>query len=142
MSINKIIVSLFIFALVIVAGITLIGKKETPTFIQGSAVIGNEYHSTTTYNARGAVNVSDLRVLQSGSGTLGSVVITGAVAGVMTFYDATSTRTNAEWASTTLAVFPASTAAGTYTFDTIFQKGLLVDFSSATAIPTSTITWR
>lgn len=105
----------------------------------GSVTQGNEYFASTTKNYMGT-SMPNLSVLKVGSGSLGSVVITGAAAGVINIYDATSTVTNTEWATTTLATFPASTAAGTYTFDATFKKGLLVEILTAT--PTSTITWR
>lgn len=105
----------------------------------GSVPFGNEYQSTTTRNHLGA-SIANYTVLSSGQGSLGSVVITGAGAGTINIYDATSTVTNSAWATTTLASFPASTAVGTYTFDTIYRKGLMIEVIGATA--TSTITYR
>ena len=101
----------------------------------GSVQIGHEYQGTTTYT--GFTNYS---VLDSGPGALGSVVITGAGSGTFTIYDATSTVTNTAWPTTTLASFPTNAATGTYTFDRIFQKGLLVDFKGT--MGTTTITWH
>jgi len=102
----------------------------------GSVALGGDYHSTST-----EAGFVDGTVVQSGPGTLGSVVITGSTTGTLVLYDATSTVTNTSWATTTLATFPASTAAGTYTFDIMFQKGLMVVAPSA-GLATSTITWR
>ena len=107
--------------------------------VLGSVTQGNEYFSTTTRNHLGT-ELTNLKVLKTNSGSFGSVIITGAGTGVMNFYDATSTVTNTEWATTTLASFPASTAAGTYTFDVVFSKGLL--FEEVGSVATSTITWR
>lgn len=110
----------------------------------GSIERSNAYYGTTTYNGSGAVNIQKDAILQGYPGEVGNVLITGAVAGSIILYDATSSNPNltTSRASTTLAVFPASTAAGNYPVDRIFTQGLLVSFSSATAIPTSTITWR
>ena len=124
-----------IAVLVIVIGY-LWGDDET---VYGSVAPTGEYHASTTRNYVGAA-MPNLSVLQVGPGTLGSVVITGAGAGVINIYDATSTVANTEWATTTITTIPASAAAGTYTFDVSFQKGLLVEIIGTT--PTSTITFR
>jgi len=128
---------------VLLAIVALFGGGYTATKV-GSVSEGSAYTSTTTYNGAGAINLTKDVVLKSYGGTFGSFVITGAVAGSIIFYDANTkdASTTALGASSTLAIFPASTAAGTYTFDTAFSRGLLVSFSSATAIPTSTITFR
>ena len=111
--------------------------------VEASVPIGNEYQSTTTRSAWGGVPMVNLTVISTGQGALGSVVITGAGTGVMNIYDATSTVNNAQWATTTLASFPVSAAAGTYTFDAIYRKGLLVEIVGASAgTATSTITYR
>ena len=117
----------------------LVGLTYRPDQAESSIIVGNEYNSTTTRNYIG-VAVTNLAVLKNGAGSLGSVVITGAAAGQVNLYDATSTVTNTLWATTTLATFPLSAAAGTYTFDVTFSKGLLIEVIGAT--PSSTITWR
>lgn len=99
-----------------------------------------EYNATTTRAANTGTAMANLQVIQAGPGTLGSIVITGAGTGTINLYDGTSTVTNTQWATTTLAVIPASMAAGTYTFDVTFQKGLLIEISGS--IATSTITYR
>ena len=105
----------------------------------GSVAIANEYRATSTKDYKGTV-LTNLKVLKSESGTLGSVVITGAGAGTINLFDATSTKTNGEWATTSLASIPVSAAAGTYTFDVSFYKGLIVEIIGTA--PTSTITYR
>ena|ERR1035437_785151 len=114
----------------------VIALRTTGGTVLGSVNTGNEYHSTST--SAGFVNYS---VLQSGNGTIGSVVITMTGTGTIDLYDATSTVTNAAWATTTLAHFGASPTVGTYTFDVIFQKGLLVQFGTGT-IASTTITYK
>jgi hypothetical protein len=105
----------------------------------GSVAVGNEYHATTTYNGSGVPTFATSQLLISNtSGTLGSVVITGAVAGAMIIKDATSTT---DLSAKIVATFPASAAAGTYTFDTVLFRGLLVT-TSAGLVPTTTITYR
>ncbi len=104
---------------------------------------GNSYSATTTYSKLGTPLFGVSQTLVGGTvaltpGTLGSVVITGAVAGAMKFMDATSTT---DISSTTIAVFPASTAANTYTLDLNFYRGLIVE-TTAALTPTTTITYR
>lgn len=116
--------------------------KEKGTF--GSVTRASEYQATTTKKAvTGAAGVTSLTVLSTGPCTLGSVIITGANTGIVNFYDATSTVTNTEWATTTIATIPASAAAGTYTFDAQCYKGLMYELvGTAATAPTSTITYR
>lgn len=108
----------------------------------GSVADGQTYSATTTKAFDGTALPTNT-IIKSGTGTFGSVVITGANTGVMAFYDATTTdstlRTNT--ATTTIAVFAASTAAGTYTFDVTVKYGLIYQLVSGTA-PTSTVTFR
>jgi len=112
----------------------------------GSVVQGNDYHATSTAsNAVYGAFTGD-KVLKSRPGSLGSVVITGANTGIVNFYNATTSdvtkRTGNKASSTQLMVsIPASTAAGTYTFDVEFTDGLLVELESG-LMPTSTITFR
>ena len=121
---------------VVLLGLLFTGKASVNV---GSVAIGNEYHATTTYSKLGTPLFGVNQTLVSNtSGTLGSVVITGAVAGSMKFMDATSTT---DVSSTTIMVFPASAAANTYTVDLTFFRGLIVESTSA-LLPTTTITYR
>ena len=106
----------------------------------GSVQQGGEYHSTYTPTAGTAA-----QLIKSTPGTLGSIVVTGAGAGYLNIYNATTTNANlrAITATTSLPVLaeaPAGLAAGTYTFDIIAADGMLAVFTGA--IGTSTITWR
>lgn len=105
----------------------------------GSVSISESYIATTTNDYDGTA-LANLSVLKKSPGQLGSVTITGAAAGVINLYDATSTVTNTEWATTTLVTIPASAAAGTYTLDASFTKGLLYELIGTA--PTSTITFK
>lgn len=107
---------------------------------EASVAVGSDYYATTTY----AADPNPERVLLSGNGTLGSVIITGANTGRTFLYNATTSnaaqRAPGDATSTILiAEFPASAAAGTYTFD-VAVKGLLLVSSGLEA--TSTITYR
>lgn len=116
-----------------------------------SVGVTDEYIATSTA-ANGYLGAFTTgRLLRSGYGTLGSVVITGANSGVVSFYNATTTDINKRLGNTStssihLATIPASAAAGTYTFDVIYTDGLFVDRNpqdlGGGAFPTSTITYR
>lgn len=112
--------------------------RENQTF--GSVTQGNEYISTSTRSAVLGVAMTSPFVLKTGSGALGSVIITGAGAGQLNLYDGTSTAAHADYATTTLVTFPLSAAAGTYTFDVVFNRGLVYEVVGTA--PTSTISWR
>lgn len=118
-----------------------------PQLTAGSVIVGSEYNATSTaassvYGAQTAGN----KVLKTGYGSLGSVVVTGANTGIINLYNATTTNVNLRVPGTPtstilIASIPASMAAGTYTFDATFNHGLLLDLVSG-AMPTTTITWR
>lgn len=112
-----------------------------------SVAVTNEYMATSTAASTllGATISNDI-LIKTGQGALGSVVITGANTGIFSFYDATTTdvskRTNnIATSSILIASFPASVAAGTYTFDVQYTNGLLLELTSGN-IATSTITYR
>lgn len=130
--------------------LTVTKPEPQPQPVVGSVDIGNSYHSTTTSSA-----FNNYSVIREGTdwtntatsvpSVLGSVVITTPGTSAMCFHDATSTKTNAEWATTTIACFPASAAAGTFTFDAMIRKGILVEFTgspTATSKASTTITYR
>jgi len=112
----------------------------------GSVAVSSEYQATSTAESadRGAFIGS--RVIKTGHGTLGSVMITGAATGIVYLYDATTTDATARASSkatTTMLIaeFPASTAEGTYVFDVSFKDGLYFDLASG-VMPTTTVTFR
>lgn len=93
----------------------------------------------------GQIPLSASGILKAGPGMLGSFVITGATTGIVEFYDATTSNVSLRAASMstssiTVASFPASTGAGTYTLDATLANGL-VTYVSGTA-PTSTVTYK
>lgn len=110
--------------LIIVAAVLIFSPKQTTHITEptlGSVQVGNSYQATTT--AQGAT--AGLYTITSVPGVLGSVVVvsTSAVGG-FTVYDATDAGT------TTLIALPASTPAGTYTFDTNIFRGLRISVPS------------
>jgi len=106
----------------------------------GSVSVTSEYQATSTRNGFDGTALPTDRVLVTGPGTLGSVVILGAATGVINLYDATSSAQHTDYATTTIVAIPASLAAGTYTFDLVFKRGLMYEVVGTA--PTSTITFR
>lgn len=95
--------------------------------IVGSVTRSNEYFSTTT-SAAGYAN-RQTSILANTSGTLGSVIVSSTTPALPVtqsclFKDATSTT---DVSSTTAASFGYQTTAGTYTFDSILVRGLIVE---------------
>jgi len=121
------------------------GVKDTPTPTFGSQVVGSDYNATSTKNFDGT-ELTNLTVLKNrGGGSLAQVTITGAGAGVLYFWDATTTDINkrqSNQASSTILIgtIPASAAAGTYTFDAQLLRGLI--YEEVGTAPTSTIMYR
>ncbi len=130
--------------LIVLFGFYLFGRNDVglENRTRGSVGQGGECHATTTSTGRFVATTS---LLQTGNGTLCSVIVTGAASGVIHFYDATTTAVNLRSAdqatsSILIANLPASIVAGTYVFDFTFNRGLLVDIIGT--MPTTTITYR
>lgn len=119
--------------------------------VLGSVTVGNGYQSTTTPTVADRTNLCPAGFTASSTvGVLGSVVIMGENTGELIIYDATTTdntkRVSAATSSLVLAQVPqikgvTATTTGTFTFDSIFTRGLLVDHTGNNT-PTTTITYR
>lgn len=125
---HKIIIGIGIVSLAML--FVLVFKQSEP--VQGSIVDGQAYYSTTTVSGFAFGKTIKGATTTGASGTLGSVIIASSTVGTFALYDATTTnvnlRTGNKATSTiTLASFGASSANGTYTFDTVFNTGLLLD---------------
>lgn len=113
----------------------------------GSVGVSDEYTATTTAaSSVDGATITGSKLVITGAGTLGSVVVTGANTGVFTLYDATTSNVNLRTgqkatSSIEIASFAASLVGGTYTFDTSFKDGLLINLVTG-AMPTTTITYR
>lgn len=131
-------VTTFLGLMVVLVFVFVIANKQPA---EASAPRFAEYQSTTTT----FTNTAPESLIQSGAGTFGSVVITGATTGTINIYDATTSNVNlrtGQQASSTLlkASFPASAVANTYTFDSLLTNGLLLETTGT--VPTTTITYR
>lgn len=139
--------AMFISGALIVAicVIVLLLGRAMPGY--ASVAVSNEYMATSTAASTGyGATITGSKLIRTGQGALGSIIITGAAAGVINFYDATTTditkRTGNTATSTILiASIPASLAAGTYVFDVAYKTGLFFDLPSGT-MPTTTVTYR
>lgn len=125
---TKIIISVAIVLAIFAIGIALIQPSK---HLVGSVGQGGEYNATST------PGMADNTNLAKGFGVLGSVVVTGANTGTINIWDATTTAATSK---ILLASFPASVAAGTYTFDVRYLTGLTIAITGTA--PTSTITYR
>lgn len=136
-----------ILTAILILGYAVFQVFSSATKVEASVQVGNQYQSTTTPLLPVGRNLCPARVgvASSTTGSLGSVVITKAGTGDFTVYDATTTnitlRGNVSTSSLIIASFPSNPTAGTYTFDSEFKRGLLVDYTAAT-VSTSTITYR
>jgi len=131
------------FTLIVTAMCVTLVAIMSLSSLRASASVADSslaYESTTTRAAFNGTALGSPLILVPSYGTLGSVIITGAGTGIINIYDATSTAAHSDYATTTLASFPASTAAGTYVFDTRFQRGLVVELIGT--VGTTTITWK
>lgn len=136
-------VSLYLFITMFLVALLVVMVLFKGTSVEQSisgVQIGNEYNATHL-----VATTSFAYLLESGRGTFGSVVINVLGTGNVVFYDATSTNSNLRTvtATTSLPVvgyIAASQAAGVYTYDTRFLKGLMAVFSGAQG--TSTVITR
>ena len=105
--------------LVIIAGVIgyNLNQPEQPV---GSVARGGEYHATTTTSGTAAANY----VIQTGRGTLGSIIVASSSGSTFTVLDANGTAT------TTIATLKASIAEGTFTFDRMLSYGLIITVPS------------
>jgi hypothetical protein len=136
---NPVVISFLVVVLLAVgvfAGFKLKGRLEQV----GSVTVGNEYKATTTPYYAGWTD----QKVYVGAGTFGSVIITKAGNSEFLILDATTTANKIDHFATTtktLAAISAGTSAGTYTFDTPFNDGLVIEVISGT-LGSSTITFR
>lgn len=140
----KIVIGLVIVALLVLSQ----GDKNNS--VVGSIDDGGAYTSTTTDSSWNtpAQSTSRFKLLKTGPGILGSILINNETAGSFTLYDATTTATTTRMlteagaiATSTLAKVYASMAEGTYVYDTAFTWGLIAEFQSSN-VASSTITFK
>lgn len=134
-----------ILSVMFLAIILAIGK--TP-IANGSVGVTDEYIATSTFAKLGGTSAVNppaaatartiMSLVASSTGTLGSIIVASSSATILDIWNATSTTDSA---SSSIAHVVASPANGTYTFDVVVDRGIIVD------MPTGfngayTITWR
>lgn len=130
----------------LVAGAVMIGFlmfsviSDKANTAYASVAIGNEYKATTT-DATWSTATTQCKDTLTGSKTLGSIIVTKTSNAVINIYDATTTASHSNHATTTIASFPLTTV-GTYTFDVTATRGLCVVVDTTVGVASSTITTR
>lgn len=138
----------FVGILLILAVVFTPRLLPPPTVSYGSVNQGNEYYATTTDATWSGTTFASAKVINTGVGALGSVIIEKATAaGTINIYDATTTnvnlRTNNLATTTiTLASFLSTALGGTYTFDATYLNGLIIEVGTSAGVASSTITYR
>ena len=117
------------------------GKSNEPEV--GSIETGQEYYATSTIHGA----VVEHKLIKNGYGSLAQVTVTGAGGSAFSLIDATSTESLAtdpriSTSTQLLATIPANLAAGTYTFDATYNRGLFIYYDVVDTHPTTTILYR
>ncbi len=100
---------------------------------------GNYAYNSTTTDATWSSRDGQ-KIIKTGPGVLRTVNFPVVTTGTLELYDATTTISHANHATTTLHVFPISTVGGSYDINVAFTRGLLAVWSAtAGGIATSTI---
>lgn len=130
--------------LVVFLGIvTTFRVNVSPIPTVGSVAVSNEYQSTTTdstWNTPATVT-GGFKLLCSGPGTLGSVIVTNETAGRLNIYNGTTTLSHPTHPTTTLANVYPSQAENAYPYDSVASIGLIAEFQSPN-VASATITYR
>lgn len=146
MKVNVLSYSVLAVGFLLLATLVFSGSLKQESLF-GSVGVSNEYQSTSTApSTLFGAQTAQSKIIKTGQGALGSVIITGANTGVINFYNATTTDINLRTgqvatSSILIASIPASTVAGTYTLDVQFTTGLIYDLYGG-LMPTTTITYR
>lgn len=113
---------------------------QRPGEVQGSVAVANEYTATTT-DAGWSTATTQCKDTLTSSKVLGSVIVTKTSNATLTVYDATTTASHSNHATTTIASFPLTTV-GVYTFDVEVSRGLCVMVDTTVGVASTTITTR
>lgn len=120
----------FVWYLVVIIGLFVVFSNIPERSSQvvpmvGSVNQGNEYKATTTL----ANTTAGTYQLTTTNTVLGSVIITSSSGSIFSVYDSNPSSTTTP--TTTIAIFEANAAEGTYTFDVNVQRGVTVVVPSA-----------
>lgn len=115
---NKLLVYIAI-AVAVVALVVALQKSNT----FGGVASSDGYYATST-----AALADGHDLIRTGPTLLGSVVIASSSAATITIWNATSTT---DTASSTFATIKASLTEGTYVFDAVLERGLVVEMGAS-----------
>ena len=128
---NSTLIPAIIIAIFIVIISLVVGQINKAV---GSVSVTDEYYATSTFAKLGgtsAVNPpvaatarTTMSLVASSTGVLGSIIVASSSATVFEVWNATSTT---DVASSSIGHFVASPANGTYTFDVVANRGIIVD---------------
>ena len=118
---------------------TFLSIKEKTKETNNSFALQGELNGTNKATTTGATwDPMRFKVLKTGSGQLSMVTITKSTAGIINFYDATTTGSHADHATTTVGVIEASAPATTYFYYAGFSRGLIAEWGG-NGVASSTI---
>lgn len=94
----------------------------------GGVQQGSEYNATTSISTSAGTHWLAKGIASGGTCALGSVVIASTSVTTLTLWDATSTT---DIASTTIVTFKENVVEGTYVYDIVCFRGLIVETPSS-----------
>ena len=100
--------------------------------------MGMEYNSTTTVATSANTHWQARSTANGGGCSLGSIVVASSSAATIKIWNATSTT---DVASTTILTTDKNIAEGTYTFDIVCTRGLVIETSTGFD-GVYVVTWR
>jgi hypothetical protein len=117
-----------IIALIVIVGVGIkFTSDETPAAPLGNISPNEAMQGTSTYPTSSFLAST---IISNSGGTLGSLIIASTTNATFEMWDATSTT---DIASTSIAKFPASVAAGAYPYNRILTRGLIVHMQAGFA---------
>lgn len=140
---NKVLGIVLASMAITLAAIILVASQQARTAF-GSVFVGSEYVATTTDSSLDNYkNCMPVVASTTQGATLGSVVVTLGSNASLYIYDATTTASHSNHATTTIVAFPTTATAGTYTFDVRVKRGICIDTGQSTVgVASTTITTR
>jgi hypothetical protein len=138
---NNFIITLLLIVILAVSSITMFkvddaGNNEGVAL--GSVMQGGEYNATTTISTSAGTHWVARSVTSGSSCTLGSIIVASSSATTFTIWNATSTT---DVSSTTITTLKASVGEGTYTYDIVCSRGLVIE-TPASFDGSYTVTYR
>lgn len=135
MKIYKLTVLIFLLVALLGIGYLVIKQGKIDPSL-GSVAVSAEYIATSTGQMEGGCGISDkdklIQYFASHPVTLAQVTVVSTTDSIVKIKNATTTLATGFYtnSSSTVATLPANLPQGTYTFDAILDKGLVLDFET------------